>query len=258
MNDPTEDVEIITIEGGIGVGKSTVMDALRKARPSMYFIDEPVKQWEETGLLDAMYQNTIPPGTFQIAALSTRMAPLLRAVREGHRIIVTERSPWSDLKVFTEANLSAGSIELTAYRMAYDALMTAMPSRVRLCNIYLTASVDTLQKRMAWRARDAEKTNSEEERASRRAYLEKLQERHDEFFGLTAQDLGVVHYAGHRIDSEQSVLKVALDAEWALSRIAPVKLEPFEKKHPCSAEGAPGDKALSPTDQPAAKRSCSA
>ena len=147
-------ITVVSVEGGIGVGKSTVMTHLRKVRPDLLYIDEPVDLWEKAGLLDAMYKGTIPPGTFQIAALSTRMAPLLKAVREGHQTIVTERCPWSDFEVFTKANLAPDSIELTAYKMAYDALMTAVPTPVTLYNLYLTADVGTLIRRMERRARD--------------------------------------------------------------------------------------------------------
>ena len=219
-------VVFVTIEGGIGVGKSTVMEALEKARPSLVFIDEPVKTWEDTGLLDAMYKGTIPPGTFQIGALSTRVGPILKALRDGHRVIVTERCPWSDYEVFTKANLAEGSVELTAYKMAYDALMAAMPSTIYLYNIYLAAPVEVLQKRIAWRARDAEKTETNQARASREAYLKKLAERHDAFADMTAQGLGVHRYVTHQINATEGVLAVAQKAELALSRMVPVKLEP--------------------------------
>ena len=216
---------IVTVEGGIGVGKSTVMDALRAARPSLLFIDEPVATWEETGLLDAMYKKTIPSGTFQIAALATRMAPILKAVREGHRLIVTERCPWSDFEVFTKANLAGGSIELAAYKMAYDALMTAMPDNVSLCNLYLAAQVPTLEKRIAWRARDAERTETPAARTARSEYLGVLQDRQDAFAVMTAKELGVQRYVTKQINAEEGAVAVAQKAEYALSCMAPVKLE---------------------------------
>ena len=220
-----EPLRVISIEGGIGVGKSTVMAHLRQARPDLLYIDEPVDIWESAGLLDAMYKGTIPPGTFQIAALSTRMAPLLKAVREGHRVIVTERCPWSDFEVFTKANLEPGSIELTAYKMAYDALMTAMPSPVYLYNVYLTAEVDTLVARMESRNRGAERTETDDAKASRRSYLDRLQEHHDAFFGVTARMLGVSSYIGTRINSELPAEQVAQNAEYCVGRIAPPAVE---------------------------------
>ena len=213
-------LRIISIEGGIGVGKSTVMAHLREAMPELHFIDEPVDLWEEAGLLDAMYHGSIPPGTFQIAALSTRMAPLLKAVREGHRVIVTERCPWSDLQVFTKANLPEGSVELTAYTMAYDALMTAMPPYITLWNIYLTAKVDTLVTRMETRNRGAERTECEAAKANRRSYLERLQQRHDAFYNCTAADIGVANYFSTCISSELPSKQVCTTVEACISRIA--------------------------------------
>jgi deoxyadenosine/deoxycytidine kinase len=212
-------IRIISIEGGIGVGKSTVMAHLRKAMPELHFIDEPVNLWEEAGLLKAMYDGSIPPSTFQIAALSTRMAPLLKAAREGHRVIVTERCPWSDLQVFTKANLPEDSMELAAYVMAYDALMTAMPPYITLWNIYLTAKVYTLVERIGIRNRLSESTACEAAKASRRSYLDKLQERHDAFYNSTAADLGVANYFSTCISSELPSQQVCTTVEACVSRI---------------------------------------
>ena len=124
--------------------------------------------------------------------------------------------------MFTKANLAEGSIELTAYKMAYDALMTAMPTPVYLYNIYLTAEVNTLVERMQTRARDAERTEDDAAKESRRKYLEKLQDRHDHFFGLSAADLGVASYVGVRVNSELSADQVAQQAEYNLTRILAV------------------------------------
>ena len=105
--------------------------------------------------------------------------------------------------------------------MAYDALRTALPSPVVLYNVYLTAEVDTLLARMQMRNRDAERTESEEAKATRRSYLERLQERHDEFFGLDAGTLGVEKYIGTRINSELPADQVSQSAEFCIGRIAP-------------------------------------
>ena len=143
-------------------------------------------------------------------------------MREGHQTIVTERCPWSDFEVFTKANLAPDSIELTAYKMAYDALMTAVPTPVTLYNLYLTADVGTLIRRMERRARDAERTDSDEAKSNRRAYLDRLQERHDDFFGMTAETIGVSKYVGTRINSEMSADAVA-HQRVCLNRVTPTE-----------------------------------
>lgn len=216
-----ESVHIVSIEGGIGVGKSTVMDALRRERPSLMFIDEPVEKWEKCGLLKHMYANTINPGTFQIAALATRMAPILKAVREGARVIVTERCPWSDHEVFTKGNLEEGSVERTAYQMAFDALLTAMPVNVQLHIIYLRADVDLLMQRIAWRARDSERVDGAAAKEQRRAYLDKLQTLHTKFFAEFPAA------SRQSVDASLPAAVVAQHALAALSHAVCVKLEPL-------------------------------
>ena len=214
----SDTVHIITIEGGIGAGKSSALEKLKETRTGIYYIDEPVKQWEDTGLLDAMYAKTINSAVCQIAALSTRMAPLLKAVREGHKLIVTERCPWSDIETFTKANLDERSIEFSAYQMAFDSLMTAMP-KFELHIIYLQAPVTTLMERIDMRGRAAERSRDDEERAGMRAYLEKLQVRHDLFFCTKLAKTRCM------INATQEQHVVATAVLEAVNSACPVKLE---------------------------------
>lgn len=211
-------VHIITIEGGIGAGKSSAMRFLQETRKGLHFIDEPVHMWEDFGLLEAMYTKSINPGCFQIGALATRMAPLLKAVREGHRLIVTERCPWSDMEVFTKANLDEKSIEFVAYKMAFEALMTAMPP-FKLHVIYMHAEVNLLMARISVRGREAERMHGDEEKAVMRAYLEKLQLRHDLFYGTNIATTRTL------IETDAEMDVVAHEVLDAVNAIAPVKLE---------------------------------
>lgn len=209
---PSDAVTLITIEGGIGAGKTTVMNSLRMARPDLVFLDEPVGLWESSGLLTAMYDGTVNPGTFQIAALSTRVAPLMAAIRRGARTIVTERCPYSDYRVFTQANLEKGSVELKAYEMAYHALLQAMPA-MQVHIVYLRSDVDTLLERMKTRGRTAEAVKDDAQMQARREYLEKLQKRHDEFYDWPSASSRV------QIDASLSAPEVASMATAVVDRI---------------------------------------
>jgi len=211
-------VHIVTIEGGIGAGKSSALEKLKSTRSGIYYIDEPVDLWESSGLLEAMYSKTINSAVFQIAALATRMAPLLKAVREGYRLIVTERCPWSDIETFTKANLDEASVEFAAYKMAFDSLMTAMPE-YKLHVIYLQAPVDTLMERIDTRGRAAEKTSDADARVAMRAYLDKLQLRHDAFFSTPLAETRSL------IDATQAQDVVATAVLEAVNSVCPVKLE---------------------------------
>lgn len=218
-------LDLVSVEGGIGAGKSSVMAELKKERPSLCYVDEPVEMWEKYGLLEHMYNKTIPAATFQLAALATRMAPLLTAVRKGEQLIVSERCPYSDYAVFTKVNLKK-EVDLTAYRMAYDALLTAMPEKVNLHIIYLKANVEVLEARMMERDRPAERVDSEERASERRVYLEKLHTQHDAFFSMTSEEIGVNSVTRHVIDASLPAAQVAQKVKELIAEVAPVKREP--------------------------------
>lgn len=228
MSEQEDCMHIVTMEGGIGVGKSTAVDALRKARPSLTVLDEPVAAWEESGLLECMYKNTICNGTFQIAALATRFAPLLKEARKGTRVIVTERCPWSDLNVFTKANIEEGSNDMKAYKMAFDALMTALPVKIYLHIVYLRTEVDAQLERIRARARPAERIDSPQAETDRRVYLEKLERLQNRFFTMTEQELGVAFCSRHVIDASGQASQVAEQTVRAVSAAVPVKIETSE------------------------------
>lgn len=225
----SEVLDIVTIEGGIGAGKSSVLDALKAARPSLCYLDEPVKVWERYGLLARMYDGSIPPATFQLAALATRMAPLLKVVADGERLVVSERCPYSDKAVFTQATLDK-EVDLAAYGMAYNALTSVLPKKVNLHVIYLKADVDVLFARMQERGRAAERIETPDHAKTRLAYLEKLHTLHDAFFSMTAEQLGVSTVSQHIVDATLPAAEVAKAVEEALRKVAPVKLERLDGK----------------------------
>lgn len=149
--------KLVCIDGNIGAGKSSVLDAIRTCCPHACIIEEPVKEWENSGILDAMYRGELPKGLFQITAQASRAYPLLGALMKGETLIITERSPFSDYHVFAKANLpDAGCNERKAYELAYDALMASLPPSVELHLILLDVSIPTLKMRISQRARGAE------------------------------------------------------------------------------------------------------
>ena len=177
MESPTRGVSIICIEGGIGAGKSTALAKLKEERPDLVYVDEPVEQWEEAGLLEGMYSGKLNKAVFQHHALMGRAGLLLEAIRSGAQVIVTERSPWSDNFVFAEANIK-NPLEKKAYDLTFKLLMRAFPKNTSLHIIYLMADVKVLAKRIERRGRDAEV----EDNAVHTKYLKQLNELHDKLY----------------------------------------------------------------------------
>lgn len=88
---------VISIEGGIGVGKSTLFAKLKakfKENVSIAFVSEPAEEWTNHGFLQGMYDGTINRATFQHMVLMSLTADLLKALKKKPDVIISERSPW--------------------------------------------------------------------------------------------------------------------------------------------------------------------
>lgn len=171
---------LMSIEGGIGVGKSTVMAVVKhalKGRTDVEFVDEPVQLWEEAGLLRDMYSGALNAGTFQHCALMSRMAHLLRAASNPNvRLLVTERSHVSDREVFARQTLSPA--ELRAYELTYAELAKTLPRELAIGFVHLTCSPEQQIERVRLRNRTSETSEGAKVDI---AYLHALEERHAAF-----------------------------------------------------------------------------
>ena len=74
---------MVAIEGNIGVGKSTVIEHLKKrfeGREDVVFIDEPVDEWRSRGFLKRMYEDPAVKPAFQHMVLMSLAGDLLKAL----------------------------------------------------------------------------------------------------------------------------------------------------------------------------------
>jgi deoxyadenosine/deoxycytidine kinase len=133
---------LITIEGDIGAGKSTLIDKLRTAHPDWHFIDEPVSTWvqlqtaEGKNLLELFYDDkTRYSYTFQNCALLSRALNIkttiddwqkrcrLNPEEETKNVFITERCIETDYNVFAKMLHDDGHLNLMEwdlYKMWYS------------------------------------------------------------------------------------------------------------------------------------------
>lgn len=115
-------VQIYSIEGNIGSGKSTLVRMLKeyfKDSDRVIFADEPVDDWmsikDNSGedILSKFYADQKKYGfSFQMMAYISRIAILRKLVKENpNSIIFTERSVYTDKKVFAQMLHDQGKIE---------------------------------------------------------------------------------------------------------------------------------------------------
>jgi deoxyadenosine/deoxycytidine kinase len=218
MSSPFKVVEpqlIVSVEGNIGIGKSTLLANLRKRfadHPDVVFVDEPVTLWEETGLLDAMYTGQLERCTFQQMAVITRFGAIMAALRTpGARLIITERSIFTDKECFAKVGIS-DPVEFAAYTVAHDQLVGALPP-IDHGTILLHAPLNLISDRIKARGRAAETSSADGAVEIPTSYLQQLEAAHDSYFAsLTDKEKRVV-------DATRTPSQVADDVFNAISEL---------------------------------------
>lgn len=116
---------IISIEGNIGSGKSTLINLIREKFNDVDVLDEPLTEWlniedeDNNNLLDCFYKdNKRWSYTFQNFAYITRIHKILRALTfKKKNIIITERSIYTDKNVFAKMLFDSNLMNKMEYSM---------------------------------------------------------------------------------------------------------------------------------------------
>jgi deoxyadenosine/deoxycytidine kinase len=177
---------IISLEGNIGVGKSSFMDILKeKLSHVAEFIYEPVEEWLEmkdennSNLLDTFYKDKKRWAyTFQNVAYITRMNKIMDYLMSSNKkIIIMDRSLSGDLNTFTKMLREDGDMnemEWQAYNKWNTFFNKYIGSNVEMKHIYLRSDPSVAFTRIQKRHRD-------EECSIPFDYIKKLHEYHDKW-----------------------------------------------------------------------------
>jgi deoxyadenosine/deoxycytidine kinase len=132
---------IISIEGNIGSGKSTLVSELEKHfnnNNTIGFIQEPVDIWntikDETGktILEKFYENNEKYAfQFQMMAYISRLSIMKSAIKKNkYKYIITERSLHTDSNIFAKMlydDHKISEIEYSIYKMWFNEFIDDMP-----------------------------------------------------------------------------------------------------------------------------------
>lgn len=181
----------IAIEGPIGVGKTSLAQAISKSF-QFHLIKEIV---EENPFLGKFYEN-IADYSFQTEMFFlTHRFQQLESVRD--EFILKGEPIVSDYHVFKNKIFASRSLKpehYDKYQIIYNVLTEDLPMPNMI--IYLKASLDTLLKRVHKRARDVEKFITPE-------YLERLSSDYEAFmeaFSAEHPDIPVLTFNGDDLD----------------------------------------------------------
>jgi deoxyadenosine/deoxycytidine kinase len=154
---------IISIEGNIGAGKSTIIEHLKHCH-NYVVVPEPVDQWativdkDGISILEHFYNS--PKGwafAFQMMAYISRLSLLKQTIKDNPTsIIITERSLHTDKYVFCKMLYDSGDInhiEYSIYLKWFDDFIAEVPID---SIIYMTSNTDVCMNRIKKRNRPGE------------------------------------------------------------------------------------------------------
>jgi deoxyadenosine/deoxycytidine kinase len=157
---------IITIEGNIGSGKSTLVKNLEDAfseSDSVYFLQEPIDEWntikDEKGktMIEKYYENQKKYAfSFQMMAYISRLTCLRNALKTNPKVIVTERSIFTDKNVFASMlykDKKIEDVEYTIYIKWFEEFLKDIPP---ISTIYIKTTPEIAKQRVDIRARKGE------------------------------------------------------------------------------------------------------
>lgn len=185
---------IITLDGNIGAGKSTLIDAIGTNLHNVLVVPEPVSQWmtlkDEKGetMLSLFYKDMERWSyLFQNCALLTRMMEISRLIDEWKTMdpdkrptfIITERSLLTDRFVFAEMLHNEGKLTELEWNV-YLKWFTFYEKLFPIAGIiHLTTCPELSHERIGKRARFGEETIDIN-------YLRRLGEQHEKWVSNTS------------------------------------------------------------------------
>jgi deoxyadenosine/deoxycytidine kinase len=174
---------IISLEGNIGAGKSTVLNHLKNnlhaaGSRKIVYVDEPLQQWEsitskngET-MLELFYKDSTKYAfSFQMMAYISRLANLQEVVKKyPNHIIMMERSLMTDYHVFAKMLYESGNLlteEYEIYKRWFNHFNTVHIDAI----IYLRCEPEVSWERCKQRNRSGETISLD--------YMTKVHEKHE-------------------------------------------------------------------------------
>jgi len=174
---------IVSVEGNIGSGKSTVLKAMRERYSDIgvpiVYVDEPVSQWEQIkskegkNMIELFYANPSKYAfSFQMMAYISRLTMIRAAVQANpNSIILTERCLLTDYNIFASMLHEQGQMldeEFTIYKTWFHTFQQEIPVH---SIVYIRCKPTTAFTRCKKRARVGEEIPLE--------YLTQCHEKHE-------------------------------------------------------------------------------
>jgi deoxyadenosine/deoxycytidine kinase len=173
---------IISIEGNIGCGKSTLIKELQKrVNTNIVYLQEPVDIWtnisvDNISILDKFYEDPAKYAfSFQMMAYISRLSIINKAIKENpNAVIISERCLLTDKNVFAKMLYDSNKIDpysFQIYNLWFNEFYDKLPKHK---HVYLDSNPENIQQRIISRNRKGENNIDIN-------YLESCHKYHNEF-----------------------------------------------------------------------------
>ena len=192
--------KIISIEGNIGSGKSTIVEYLKhhlQDDPTICFLQEPVDIWNT---ITDKNQNTIIENyykdqkkyafSFQMMAYISRISLLREALKKNYKLIITERCIFTDANVFAKMLYDEGKIEEIEYKIYNQWFNEFIKDIPKISLVYVKTSPEICYRRVLIRNRIGETIPIE--------YLKQCHEYHENWINNNADCLNILTLDGNK------------------------------------------------------------
>ena len=196
---------ILSIEGNIGSGKSTLVKNLKEYTTNknelykIYYLPEPVNIWETItdnsgkNILECYYLDQEKYAfSFQMMAYISRLTLLRDALKNDYDIIITERCVNTDKMVFAKMLYDSDKIkeiDYKIYNLWFDEFIKDIPN---IYTIYVKTTPTVALQRVLKRARIGENISLD--------YLEQCHKYHEDWLTVLNSDTVLVLNGNNNID----------------------------------------------------------
>lgn len=179
-------VRIISLEGNIGAGKTTILNELTNNdnEKKIVYMREPVDLWEKIKdkegetILSKFYKDPNKYAfSFQIMAFTTRLSLLSETIRNNPQaqVILCERSLEADNNIFAKLLYEDGVLDEVTYKIYMEYFQNSIKAEYKLSGIiYINTKSDVCFERINQRNREGESKITKE-------YLQKCDIKHKEW-----------------------------------------------------------------------------
>lgn len=196
---------IVSIEGNIGSGKSTILKVLKdyfNENENIIFLQEPIDEWEQirdknnVSILVKFYENQEKYSfAFQMMAYISRLSLLKKTIEKNpNSIIITERCLNTDRYVFAKMLYDSGKLEDVEYQIYLKWFDHFIEIKKIQKVVYLKTEPNVCYFRISKRNRDGESNISLE-------YLEDCHRYHEDMIDMTSNQKLIIN---SNIDTDEN------------------------------------------------------